>query len=204
MRRTPALLTAALLTVGALAPSVGAQTTLVEGDETVYLRGNGCGATEDLYLSVQRGEDEYDGCGVIGGLPLNEVVPAADTLTTRGTFDVVLDADRDATVTIRAESWFGDDIPGAGQSTVDVVLRARPAVGQSFTIGTASSEIVVAGQDNATHVMTIDVPEARDGVRLQSLTLEVTVNGANVNVNNLGMSGDSFIDLPILVEEPAS
>lgn len=189
---------------------------MVPADSTFYLRGSGCGATEQFWLSNESGTDEYDGCGIIGGLPLNEVIhqvdgPTPNAFTTReeGEEDgipVVLDASRNVTGTIRAESWLGDGIPGVGQVIVEVDLFGVTATGDSVAIGSASVESMNTGADSANAAFTIDVPDAANLAELVELTLNVEVHGVNWNSGNLGLSGDSKFTLPTLVpaEVPAA
>ncbi|WP_108664782.1 hypothetical protein [Euzebya rosea] len=197
-------LLAALFALAILAPAAMADPTYTETDDRFYLRGTGCGAETDLFLSDRSGEDDYDGCGTIGGLPVNEVLAAegsgGETLTTRGTAPIIVDANRDLVVVIRTESWFGDGIPGAGQSVVDVAITGTPAAGGfvPVALGSGSSDEIVVGADNATHTITLDIPDTAHLAELSNLSLEISWHGANINVNNLGMSGDSHFTVPTL------
>ena len=200
-------LLAALFALAILAPAAMADPTYTETDDRFYLRGTGCGAETDLYLSDKSGEDDYDGCGTIGGLPINEVLAAegsgGETLTTRGTAPIIVDANRPLTVQIRTESWVGDGIPGAGQSVVDITVTGTPASdGGPFTLpvtlGSGTSEVLVVGGDHALHTFELDLPDSVDRTTLTDLSLEISWHGANVNVNNLGMSGDSYFTVPTL------
>lgn len=190
---------ATLFAIAVLATGAVADTAFTESAERIYLRGTGCGATEDLFLSDRAGVDEYDGCGAVGGLPVNEVTAAEDTLSTRDVDPVIVDATRDLEVVIRAESWFGDGIPGAGQSTVEFSLTGtQPGSFFPVQLGSGASTILVTAADNATHTVTVDIPDEAHEVELSGMTLTLSVRGENVNVNNLGMSGDSFFTLPTL------
>ena len=202
---TTVRLLAALFALAVLAPAAMANPVYDKIEDTFYLRGEGCGATENLYLDDRSAVDEYDGCGTIGGLPVNEAIGAEDSLSTTKAYDLILDGDGQVEVVIRVESWVGDGFPGAGQSVVDVSLSAHPiATGGTFTppvtLGSGTSEILVAGQDNATHTFTFDIPDTAHETHVSGFTLKVSVRGANVNVNNLGTSGDSYFTIDLLEE----
>ena len=105
---TTVRLLAALFALAVLAPAAMANPVYDKIEDTFYLRGEGCGATENLYLDDRSAVDEYDGCGTIGGLPVNEAIGAEDSLSTTKAYDLILDGDGQVEVVIRAESWVGD------------------------------------------------------------------------------------------------
>lgn len=174
----------------------------VPESRTFYLRGSGCGATEAFWLSVESGTDEYDGCGTIGGLPVNEVIyqlgGGANTFSAQDGVPAILDASKDVTGTIRAESWTGDGTPGVGQVVVEVSLAGADAEGNSVTIGTDTLEATNTGADGVQLPFTFNIADALDKVALTELALSVEVHGVNQNSSNLGLSGDSKFTLPVL------
>lgn len=169
----------------------------VAEDRTFYLRGTGCGATEDFWLSTLSGTDEYDGCGIIGGLPAQEFFMEPSIFPSRDGLPVLLDASKDVTGTIRAESWFGDGIPGVGQVTVEVSLSGTKSNNQGVTIGQDTLEAVNTGADGVQLPFTFDIAANLDKAPLKDLTFSVLIHGANYNSGNLGLSGDSKFTLPI-------
>jgi hypothetical protein len=169
----------------------------VAADRTFYLRGSGCGATEVFWLSVESGSDEYDGCGIIGGLPAQEVFQEASSFPSQDGLPVLLDASKNVTGQIRAESWFGAGIPGAGQVKVDVDLFGTKTTNQSVAIGSAAVEALNSGTDGVNVSFNIDIPANLDRVALKALTFQVLIHGANYNSGNLGLEGDSRFTLPI-------
>lgn len=176
---------------------------LVPADRTFYLRGTGCGATEEFWLSTESGPDEYDGCGIIGGLPAAEVfrlleAPLTKSFTARDGVPAALDASKNVTGTIRAESWFGNSVPGAGQVVVEVALRGTKAQGLPVDIGSDSVDALNTGSGGIQVDFILDVPDALQGVELTELTLDVEIHGANWNSGNLGLEGDSKFTLPVL------
>lgn len=198
---TPVLLSAVLLTLAA----GGAP---VEDQEQFFLRGDGCGATEDPYLSTESGEDGLDGCGGIGGLPFNEIFNAAGLdvstdFTTRDGVPVVVDATRNLTGQVQAEQWAGGTV-SAGQVVVELEISGIQEGGfTSVTLGTFTDEVIVTPLDGDGIVFEfdLDIPDHISTTPFKQLTVNVVVRGVNQNNSNLGLSGDSFITLPTLVEE---
>jgi hypothetical protein len=169
----------------------------VAADRTFYLRGSGCGATEVFWLSVESGTDEYDGCGIIGGLPAQEVFQEASVFPSQDGLPVLLDASKNVTGQIRAESWFGDGTPGVGQVQIDVDLSGTKTTNQNVAIGSAAVEALNTAADGVNVAFSIDIPANLDRVALKALTFQVLIHGANYNSGNLGLSGDSKFTLPI-------
>jgi hypothetical protein len=168
--------------------------------ETYYLRGSGCGATESFWLSTTTGADEYDGCGTIGGLPANEVLFQAGgnpmTFSAQDGVPVVVDASRDVTGTIRAESWTGPGTPGVGQVVVNVSLTGSTDR-DSYVLGSGTFEAVNAAKDGVQFPFTFNLADELQGAQLTDLTLSVEVHGANWNSSNLGLEGASKFTLPM-------
>jgi hypothetical protein len=163
-----------------------------------YLRGTGCGATADLWLSTESGEDEYDGCGSQAGLPTREVL--GGTLNFASAHDgvpLLLDASKNVTGQVRGESWVGDGIPGVGQVKADVDLYGVKAEGQTVTIGSGTYAALNTGTDGVIIQYNFDIPANLDRVYLTDLRMDVLIHGVNWNSGNLGLSGDSHFTLPI-------
>lgn len=175
-----------------------------------FLRGEGCGATEALYLSTTTGPDGYDGCGGIGGVPFNEIfhqsgqADPAKTFASINGMPAIVDASRDITGQIRGETWTGTP-GGVGQVVVDVNIYGINTANKMVALGSASEETIATPQNTGVNVeFTIDVPDAAEGVELKDLVIEAAVRGVNLNNSNLGLEGDSHFTLPILlpVETP--
>ena len=169
----------------------------IAGERTFYLRGEGCGATEEFWLSVEQGTDGYDGCGIIGGLPLNEAAGSAAGFESRDGVPLLLDASKNVTGQIRAESWTGDGTPGVGLISIDVTLSGTKTTNQGVAIGADTLESTNTGADGVNVPFTFDIPDNLDKVALKALTIEVLVRGANYNSSNLGLSGDSKFTVPM-------
>ena len=201
----------ALLVFGLTTTGAFAEGEFVASDRTFFLRGEGCGATQEFYLSVKSGADGYDGCGAVGGVPFQEAFhqldgPAPDTFSSRDGVPVTLDAARDITGEIRGESWFGSlvPVPGVGQVVVDVTVHGIDSANKTVVIGSVTEDAINDGKGGVQVPFTIDVPDAANQVELKSLSIDVEVRGANYNSGNLGLEGDSKFNLPILLPAPTT
>lgn len=169
----------------------------VAADRSFFLRGEGCGATEEFWLSTESGTDGYDGCGIIGGLPLNEAIGSAADFEARDGVPFQLDASKNVTGQIRAESWTGDGTPGVGLVEIDVTLNAQKANNQNVSLGTTTLSGTNTGTDGINLPFNFDIADTLDHTAIKGLTISVLVRGANYNSSNLGLSGDSKFTVPV-------
>ena len=213
--RLPAVRTAVAtaLAAGLLAASTVSAAPV--GDETTFfLRKDGCGATEEAgRLSVESGKDGSDGCGFIGGPPLDEAFYLADG-TTLSVYDfttvdgvpLTLDASRDVSGVLATRSWTGTG--GAGEVVMDVALFAtrigtngRP---QSVPIGSGTFSTTALPTSTVYKVpFTLDVPDTLAGVEVTSLSLSVAPRGLNWNAGAQSYSGTSLMTVPTIVDDGA-
>lgn len=208
-RRLSAALAVALAG-GFLASTASAET--VEDSTEFFLRMEGCGATaEPGRLSTESGTDSADGCGVIGGLPVNELFHQAgvdfpDSYTTENGVPLTVDAAQDADGVIAVQSWTGL-VGGVGEVVVDVTLDGIDKATNKFVILGSASATVLATPGLNTQVdvpFSIDIPDTAQAKELKSLTLTVNTRGANLNASAYKFEGASKITIPTLttVEEP--
>lgn len=169
----------------------------VAEDRTFYLRGSGCGATEEFWLSTESGDDEYDGCGIIGGLPAQEIFREPWVFPGQNGLPFLLDASKDITGTIRAEHWFQAGEPGVGQVIIDVSLTGIKTNNQSVLIGSDSIEALNTGSTGIQVPFTFDIASELDRLTLKDLSFSVLIHGVNWNSGNLGLSGDSKLTIPV-------
>ena len=173
----------------------------IPAQETFYLRGSGCGATESFWLSTTTGADEYDGCGAVGGVPANEVFyqlgGAPMTFSAQDGVPIMVDASRDLTGTIRAESWTGPNTPGIGQVLLDVSLTGSTDAGDSYVLGSGTFQAVNTATDGVQFPFTFNIGDEVQGAKLSDLTMSVEIHGANWNSSNLGLEGASKFTLPM-------
>lgn len=202
MQRSPRLaLALALVITGATGLSAHAakapRTTTTSS--TFFLRQDGCGAEAGPgRLEPKRGADSATGCGVIGGLPLDEVASAPEPFTTVGKgVPVTLDAARKATGQLAAGSWYGVGLGGVGTVAFDVALSGTTATGEVLELGaTTVSGSATPGEDVVLVPFAIDLPDEAKGAVLRTVVLEVTQRGAHVGMSAKQYDGDSYLVLP--------
>ncbi|MFP5219181.1 MAG: hypothetical protein ACLGIG_05510 [Actinomycetes bacterium] len=213
--RTARLLTVALAATGLFAASQ-ALAVPVEDETRFFLRANGCGTTAEAgRLSVESGapeQDTTDGCGVIGGLPLDEAIYQLDGAATMEDFSTVdgvpltLDAARDVSGVIATQSWTGV-VGGVGEVVVELEMYATtvdPVTNKMKSVVLGSGSFSTQALPTATVYevpFTFDVADALQGVELRSIVLSVGVHGANWNASAAKYNGSSFVDVPTLVED---
>ncbi|HWH27941.1 MAG TPA: hypothetical protein VNU26_03090 [Mycobacteriales bacterium] len=211
--------TARLLTVAAAVTSLfaGSQALAVpvEDTTTFFLRSNGCGATQESgRLSTESGapeQDTSDGCGFIGGPPLDEIFYQLDgapftvnDFTTENGVPLVVDASRDVSGVIATQSWTGTG--GIGEVVVDIEMfgtrigsNGRP---QSVELGSGTFSTTALPTETVYEVaFTLDLPDALQGTELQSITLTYAPRGANWNAQAAKYNGSSFVDVPTIVDD---
>jgi hypothetical protein len=214
-RPTFRVLAAVALSTGLLVAS-NASAAPVAGESKFFLRSNGCGAAQEAgRLSLESGAPDKDtstGCGVIGGVPLEEAffLAAGEPLfeydfSTVDGVPLTVDAARDVTGTIATRSWTGR-VGGVGEVVVEVeVLASRldangKKVGVPIGKGTFST-LALPNRTVNPIPFTFDVPESLQGVELTSISLTYGVHGANMNGGAQSYNGTSFVTVPTLVDD---
>lgn len=208
MRRRGAVAAAALAT--ALFASTALAAT-EEDETTFFLRQQGCGSTAEAgRLSVDSGTDSANGCGTIGGIPLDEALHTLGAgarsrdFTTENGVPLTLDASRDVTGVIATRTWTGF-VGGVGEVVLEVTLTGthRKPDGKLATKALGGGTFRKAASPTAARVdvpISLDVPAELDGLEFTSLTLNLVTRGANVNAGAQSLNGTSKITLPTLVE----
>lgn len=167
-----------------------------------YLRANGCGATQEAgRLDPKSGADTSDGCGTIGGLPVDEAIARAegavfdDYDTGKAGIPVKLDSTRKVTGQISVASWFGAG--GAGEIAVDLVLTARTTAGKTIDFGTVTVTKTTASADAVVSFpFTFNVPASGKNATLSHITLSVAQRGANIGYSGKSLNGTSYLVMP--------
>lgn len=167
-----------------------------------YLRAEGCGSTQEAgRLEPKSGADGSDGCGTIGGLPIDEVFAKGDSLvfddydTGKAGIPVKLDSTRKVTGQISVASWFGAG--GAGEITVDLVLTARTTAGKTIDFGTVKvTKTTASTAAVVSFPFTFNVPASGKGATLSHITLSVAQHGANVGYSAKSLNGTSYLVMP--------
>lgn len=216
MTRSRALRTLAAATLlGGLALAGGASAAPEESETTFFLRADGCGEEQEAgRLSTEQGDDTSDGCGPIGGVPVDGVFyeAAGEPLTvtdytTEDGVPLVLDAARDVQGVFALQSWTGT--PGAGELAVDLVLTAKrtdPVTGKSKQVtlgeGTFSTTVLPSTATVYSIPFSFNVDNKLSGT-LTSLTLTAAPHGLSLNANAQSYKGTSFVTIPTVVDDGA-
>ena len=199
-RRTLHALGAAALAIGILAAgSAGAKSGY-----TLYLRQEGCGATEEAgRLEPKKGADGTTGCGAAAGIPVNEVIVQVDgvdaamtAFDTNAKYKAVKLGAGEVTGTIAVASWIGAG-GGVGFVDVDATLLLTTKAGQTFDLGAFHGSVMASPEETVTRVpFTFAVPAAAVGQTISKVSLSYVAHGVNVPMSAAQFDGESFLVLP--------
>lgn len=199
MRHTVRLTTAALLLVGAAAAASASAAT--PGTQTLFARQEGCGATAEAgRLDTSKGTaDGADGCGTLGGLPLNELLGGApETYSTTEKYKPVVVRAGAVKGQVAADSWTGS-VGGVGTVEVDVAMTGLTADEETVDLGTVTVRAPASPTTATVKIpFQLSVPDEADGVTVTAWSLSVSLRGQNVNANAQALEGDVFVTLPVL------
>ncbi len=177
---------------------------LVPTESKFYFRANGCGPTQEAgRLEPKSGADSSTGCGIIGGLPVDEVIHQVegstpmDFKTGKKGVPVILDSSRKITGVVATQSWIDPAVGGVGKVEVDLALSGVTTSGKLISFGATT---VTADAAPTTGVTTIPfevaVPAAAGKLAFKSLTVAVSTRGANFNMNAQHYDGDAWVVYP--------
>jgi len=177
-----------------------------------FMRNEGTTCPGDPFLSTTAGSAE-PGCGYQGGAPFGELyhngAPVASTLKTYITRDGTpqyLDPSREVRGNVRVVATATTERRAVGQIQVDVTLRARTQGGQTVTLGTHSSEVIVnptsPGEVDFPFTMDLGTHAGLDKVALSELTIVVDIRGWHVLTGYQRLNGESWFDLPAYLRIP--
>lgn len=180
---------------------------------TFFLVQDGCGAeTGPGRLEVKKLESDSAGCGTVGGLPFNEVLHQVegvepDSFDTVGKgLPITLDATKKLTGQVSALSWFAGLVPtgGVGRVEFDVAATARTAAGTTVDFGsTTVSAMGAPAQDVVQVPFSLTPPATANGAKITSLSLLVSLRGANAGYSAYAFGGESYVVVPTKVVKPA-
>lgn len=170
--------------------------------KTLYLAQEGCGTTAEAgRLELKPQADSADGCGTIGGVPLEEVfhqagaASADDYSSTKKLIPFVLDGTRKVTGQVAAMSWVGAG--GVGAVDWDISLSGTTASGRSVVIGSTTATTSAAGTDEVVLApFALTIPRSASGQTFKSFVLTVSQHGANLGYSSKKLSGDSYVVIP--------
>jgi hypothetical protein len=170
--------------------------------KTLYLAQEGCGTTAVAgRLEIKPQSDGADGCGTIGGVPVNEVLyqgggdEGEDYTSTKKLLPFVVDGAKKVTGQVAAMSWVG--VGGVGVVDWDITLSGTTKAGKSVLFGSTTATTTAAGADEVVMApFSIAVPAAAKGQTFRSFVLTVFQHGANVGYSAKKLSGDSYVVIP--------
>jgi len=203
LRPALALAFAGLAASGALAYAVDAPRNSATS-KTLYLAQEGCGETaQPGRLELKPQSDSADGCGTIGGLPVDEafyqlIGPSYEDFTSTSKLaPVVLDHSKKVTGQVTGGSWIGFGV-GAGDVAFDVHLVGRTKDGRSVDFGETSVSTTHSPGAELAHVpFTLTIPSSAKGKTFTRFVLSVAMHGANVGMSSKQFSGESYVTLPL-------
>ncbi len=197
-RSTASVLLAALMAVSFSSLAAAAE---VSDDVTYFLRRDDCGTDFDNeHLSTTAGSDS-EGCGFLAG-PANELLgqvgdPLIYAFAQDDGVTYTLDGEGTVTGTIATSGFLGDG-SSAGLVTVEVEVTAR--VGNARRVLASITDTAPAALEDPVVSFSAPVDAAFAGADVSSLRVDVIIRGAHANTVP-AMSGASFVDLPILVDD---
>lgn len=191
----------------------GAETTLEQSEQRFYMRNDGTACPGNPFLSTEAGEGEV-GCGFVGGAPIGElnrtgVSNLGNGIRTYDTFGTVplqtVDATRDVTGNVRVVSTSQTNRMAVGQVRVDVTVSGRRTTNAQVVLGSHSSEQIVNPTNSAEidFPFSIDTPDDLDGTQLKDVTVTVEIRGWHILTGYHRLNGESWMELPTLVETGA-
>jgi hypothetical protein len=172
---------------------------------TLYAEWEGCGADALLYLTTLQ-PTSLNGCGTIGGAPLNTVnnatgSPALRTFPTQPGDGVParLDGTEALTGEASVHSWTGGTGAGIGAVIVEATLHGMVG-GRMVTFGVAEETFVATpAEDHVTVEFAFDLAD-HDKEILSGLTLDLNIYGAFADSGIVATGGLTFVNVPTLVE----
>jgi hypothetical protein len=174
----------------------------------LFLRQEGCGTTQESgRLETKAGPDGSDGCGTIGGVPLNEIDHTADlglfavpnefVTNKKSGLPAKLDTARKVTGVVAATVYWGDLPGGVGKVSFDLALIGRSVSGKTIDFGTQTVTADASATSAITSVpFTFAMPSSAKGQTLSKLTFSVVQRGANFNQQARSLNGTSYLVIP--------
>jgi hypothetical protein len=208
LRSGVCLAAAGLVASGTLAFADDAPKTTATS-KTLYLAQEGCGASAQPGRLEAKPQDDTDadGCGTIGGLPLNEVFhadeadfgPIADDYTsTGGLAPFIVDGSKPVRGQVAGQSWVG--LGGIGTVTWDVHLQGTTTTGAVVDFGSATVSAPASPSENEVVApFQLSVPAAAAGKTFKKFVISVAQRGQNVGMSSKRLQGESYVVIPAKV-----
>jgi hypothetical protein len=165
----------------------------------LYFHASNCPA-DDSWMDGVASKDSADGCGIAGGIPLEEAIGATalDFATKKTQKAFKIDATKKVTGVYAVGSWFGAG--GAGQVTVDISLTGKTKTGKSISFGEFTGTVTgtPADLDHVNIPFSFKVPASAKGQTFTKITFSVAQHGANFGFDAYSFSGNSYANFPTL------
>jgi hypothetical protein len=187
---------AATAAAGTVAFAADAPKT-TDTSKSLFLSQNGCGSTqEDGRLEPKIQNDTSDGCGTIGGIPINELAGLpTDFTSTSAVKPFKIDAAKKVTGQVSAGSWTGTG--GVGTVDFDLALVGTTSTGKTIDFG---EQTVSGSASPATNVVsvpfTFSVPASAKGATFKRFTFSMLQRGMNVGMSAQSLNGNSYVVIP--------
>lgn len=197
-----------LLAVSMIAGSSVDGSALTQDETQFYVHWVGCGSGEsELFLDPQHPGSAVNGCGAVGGAPLNFVYETTGEFNTivrefptRGGTPLMLDADRPVTGEVRVHRWTGTG-SGVGQVQLEGILRAR-IDNKLVELGRFDGEqLAMPNERHVRFPFEIALDGSHTGATAAQLKLDVIVRGVHMNSGVIVTEGLSYVTVPTLVPE---
>lgn len=172
---------------------------------TLFMSQEGCGTTaEPGRLELKPQSDGADGCGTIGGLPIDELfhqlgADSSNEFTSTSKLPpFVMDTAKKVTGQVAAGSWIGNGAGGLGTVEWDVTLLGTTTNGKSIDFGAVTVRATAApGTDIARAPFTFSIPKSASGLTFKRFVATVGIRGANVGMSAQALSGETYVVLPV-------
>jgi hypothetical protein len=172
---------------------------------TLFMAQEGCGTTAEAgRLELKPQADGADGCGTIGGLPIDEVfhqlgADSANEFTSTSKLPpFVMDTAKKVTGQVAAGSWIGNGAGGLGSVDWDVTLLGTTTNGKSIDFGSVTVSTTAApGSDIVRAPFSFSVPKSASGLTFKRFIASVAIRGMNVGMSAQALSGETYIVFPV-------
>jgi hypothetical protein len=173
---------------------------------TLFMAQEGCGTTaEPGRLELKAQADGADGCGTVGGLPLDEAFhqlgddsAATDYTSTSKLPPFVIDTTKKIKGQVAAGSWVGNGAGGVGTVEWDVSLTGTTTNGKLIDFGTQTvSAAASPGEDLVTAPFTFSVPKSATGLTFKRFVASVNQRGQNLLMSAKQLSGETYVVFPV-------
>lgn len=165
---------------------------------TLFLAQSGCGAEQEAgRLEPKAQVDSADGCGTIGGIPIDELAGGfpSDFTSSSSVKPFKVDTAKKVTGQVSAQSWTGTG--GIGSVDFDIALTATTTAGKTLSFGeTTVTGSASPGTNIVSVPFTLNVPSSARGLVIKRWVFTLTQRGLNVGMSGQSLNGTSYVVIP--------